>query len=167
MTCTFTHNTGAKESISDFVQRKRDCTEYDQCVDVTTWVLQGCEIMMSKSTGRFHRQGNVVPLLVHPSFNIERAYYDPPTIELDVDLSEEQLSAAYVALYLLATKESTVLLVCQEINDRCVRRIGLATIIHGIRVREDSGRTGQLTWLPGPELRKSFNEWKWKTVRIA
>jgi hypothetical protein len=167
MTCTFTHNTGAKESISDFVQRKRDCTEYDQCVDVTTWVLQGCEIMMYRGTGQFHRRGDVVPLLVHPSFSTEMSYYHPPTIRLDVDLSEEQLSAAYVALYLLATKEETILLVSQEVDDRCVRRIGLATISHGPRVCEDSRKTGELTWLPGVEHRKSFNEWKWKTVRIT
>jgi hypothetical protein len=153
--CTFTHSNGAKESILDLVQGKRDYTEYDRCVDVTTWVLQDCEIIT--------RQGEPRPLLVHPSFGIEIFF----SMYLDVNISEEELSPAYVAVFLLATESLSVCLVAQEIEDGCLRRVGLIEFWHRKEVRKDSERTGELTWLPEKEPRNFFNEWKLKTVRLV
>jgi hypothetical protein len=153
--CTFTHSNGAKESISDFVKGKRNHAEYKQCVDVTTWMLQGCKIIMGQDRRR--------DLLGHPSFGTEICF----VIYLDVNISEEELSPAYVAVFLLATELNHFCLVAQEIDDHCLRRVGLATLWYDREVRKDSKRSGNLTWLPGKELRNSFNEWKLKTVRLV
>jgi hypothetical protein len=155
LTYTFTHNTGAKESISDFVRGKRDYTEYDQCVDATTWVLQDCEIMM--------QQHPDLPLLGHPSFDTETS----PGVSLDVHISKGELDAAYVAVFLRATEVKSFFLIAQEVEDGCLRRVGLVDIWHTLEVRFDSRGAGKSTWLPGPEPRSSFNEWKWKTVRLV
>jgi hypothetical protein len=155
LTCTFTRSNGAKESISEYLQGKRDYTEYDRCVDVTTWVLQDCEIIM--------RQGEPRPLLVHQSFDIEISF----SKHLDVNIPEEEFSPAYVAVFLLATERRSVSLVAQEIEDGCLRRVGLIEVWHMEEVRKDSERTEELTWLPGKEPRNSFNEWEWKTVRLV
>jgi hypothetical protein len=155
LTCTFTRSNGAKESISEYLQGKRDYTEYDRCVDVTTWVLQDCEIIT--------RQGDPYPVLVHPSFGIKISF----SMHLDVNISEEELSSAYVAVFLRVTELKSLFLVAQEVEDGCLRRVGLARIWHTLKVCEDSERTRNLTWLPGPEPRNSFNEWKWKTIRLV
>jgi hypothetical protein len=155
LTYTFTHNTGAKENVPDFVRGKRDYTEYDQCVDVTTWVLQGFKIIT--------RQDEPRPLLVHPSFGIEISFL----MHVDVNISEEELGPAYVVVFLLAEERVSVCLVAQEIEDGCLRRVGLIKFWHTKEVRKDSERTGELTWLPGKEPRNSFNEWKWKTIRLV
>jgi hypothetical protein len=155
LTYTFTHNTGAKENVPDFVRGKRDYTEYDRCVDVTTWVLQDCEVIT--------RQGEPYPVLVHPSFGSEISF----SMYLDVDISEEEeISPAYVAVFFLATEGQSVCLVAQEIEDGSLRRVGLIKFWHTEEVCRDSEITGELTWLPGKEPRNSFNEWKWKTVRL-
>jgi hypothetical protein len=155
LTYTFTHKTGAKESISEYLQGKRDYTEYDRCIDVTTWGLQGCKIIM--------RQDGWFASLVHRSFGTEIS----SLVYLDFNISEEELSPAYVAVFLLATESLSVCLVAQEIEDGCLRRVGLIEFWHTKEVRKDSERTGELTWLPGKEPRNSFNEWKLKTVRFV
>jgi hypothetical protein len=168
LTYTFTHKPGAKESISDFVRGKRDYTEYDQCVDATTWVLQDCEIMTQQRPdvpllGYTSFETSPRVLLGHPSFGTEISF----VIYLDVNISEEQLSPAYVAVFLRATELKSFFLVAQEIEDGCLRRVGLVRIWHTLEVSEDSERTEELTWLPGKEPRNSFNEWEWKTVRLV
>jgi hypothetical protein len=168
LTYTFTHKPGAKESISDFVRGKRDYTEYDQCVDATTWVLQDCEIMTQQRPdvpllGHTSFETSPRVSLGHPSFGTEISF----GIYLDVNISEEELSPAYVAVFLLASDRDSFYLVAQEIEDGSLRRVGLVYILHTEEVCRDSEITGELTWLPGKEPRNSFNEWKWKTVRLV
>jgi hypothetical protein len=155
LTCTFTRSNGAKESISEYLQGKRDYTEYDRCIGFTTWVLQGFKILT--------RQGEPRPSLVHPSFGTEISF----SMHLDVNISEGELDVAYVAVFFRATELNSFLLVAQEIGDGCLRRVGLIKFWHTKEVRKDSERTGELTWLPGKEPRNSFNEWKWKTIRLV
>jgi hypothetical protein len=154
-----THRSGRGEEIYDYAQNQYDQSDYLPSIQMSTWVLRNGKFVLSKEDRTLD--------FLHPSFVHAPK---PMCIDVKLDFKMMETSKPVIAIYLGTSKPDIsarqFFLIAEETEDGAIRRVGLGRFEIELGVYWDFRDAATLTWLPGPKLRNSLNEWKHETLTL-
>jgi hypothetical protein len=160
-----TRLTGEYEDLAAFAHGPCDYTMYQPWIDLSTWILTGVTWRpRSKAV-----PGVRVPL-VHHSLRDEKL-----TLRLD-DHNEEphgEYSAVYMGTYVqisgidLSVTRTLRFLVAKLEDGDAYRRVGTAAYDVGHAEVAAKRDQEELVWLPGAKEGRSYNAWRFESVRLV